>query len=73
MANHLKNHISLKLDKTALSVGKLSDASEDKAHWLARTPQERLEQIEILRRINYGAQATKRLQRVLEVAQRTWR
>ena len=68
-----KPHIPLKLDRTALSIGSLSDTSEERTYWLTQTPRERLKQIEILRRINYGDQATRRLQRVLEVAQRTWR
>lgn len=68
-----KHHIPLKLDKTALSIGSLSDTSEERTYWLTQTPRERLKQIEILRRINYGNRATRRLQRVLEVAQRTWR
>lgn len=68
-----KHHIPLKLDKTVLSIGSLSDTSEERTYWLTQTPRERLKQIEILRRINYGNRATRRLQRVLEVAQRTWR
>jgi hypothetical protein len=48
-------------------------AAEDKAYWLSRTPHERLSEIEELRRINYGDQATARLQRVLEIAQRSLR
>ena len=68
-----KPHIPLKLDRTALSIGSFSDTSEERAYWLTQTPRERLKQIEILRRINYGNRATRRLQRVLEVAQRTWR
>lgn len=61
---------SLKIDKTAFSVTPLFDNADEKAYWLSRSPQERLRHIEILRRINYGDQATARLQRVLELAQR---
>ncbi len=68
-----KHHIPLKLDRTALAIGSLSDTSEERTYWLTQTPRERLKQIEILRRINYGNHATRRLQRILEVAQRTWR
>jgi hypothetical protein len=60
----------LKLDRSAFSVASLTDESDEKAYWLARTPDERLRQIEILRRINYGNRATARLQRVLEVTER---
>lgn len=61
---------SIRLDKTALSVAPLFDAADDKAYWLSRTPQARLQHIEYLRRMNYGHRATARLQRVLEIAQR---
>ena len=59
----------LKLDKTAFSIAKLADESDEKAYWLSRTPSERLRHIEALRRMNYGYRATARLQRVLEFAQ----
>jgi len=62
-----------KLDKTAFALAPLFDESEDKAYWLSRTPHQRLQHIEVLRRINYGHQSTARLQRVLELASRTWR
>jgi len=61
---------NLKIDRKAFSVAALTDDSDKKAYWLARTPYERLKQVEILRRINYGARATARLQRVLEIADR---
>lgn len=61
-----------RLDKTAFSV--LSSFEEadkqDKEYWLSRTPLERLQYMELLRRINYGSNATARLQRVLEIAER---
>lgn len=63
----------LNLDKTALSIKPLFDDSEEKEYWLSRTPQERSEHVETLRRINYGHRATERLQRVLELAPRAWR
>jgi hypothetical protein len=43
---------------------------EDKKYWLSRTPHERLQYMELLRRINHGSAATARLQRVLEIAER---
>jgi hypothetical protein len=61
---------ALKLDKAALSVASLAEASDEKAYWLSRSPQERLNHIETLRRINYGHRAFARLQRVLEITQR---
>ena len=61
---------NLKVDRNAFSVGSITEPSDEKAYWLARTPSERLQQVEILRRINYGHRATVRLQRVLEITER---
>ena len=66
-----KPHSELHIDKSAFSVTSLSGESDDRAYWLSKTPEERLRHIETLRRINYGDQATARLQRVLEIAQRS--
>jgi hypothetical protein len=60
-----------RVDRTAVSVAKLTDPSDELAHWLSRPPDERWEAIELMRRINYGPAAAGRLQRVLEVAQLT--
>ncbi len=61
---------SLKIDKTAFTVTHLSDPSDEKEYWLSRSPYERLQAVETLRRLNYGEhQSTARLQRVLEVTQ----
>ena len=60
----------LSVDRTAFSVSSLTDGSDEKAYWNARTPEERLKQVEVLRRINYGHRAALRLQRVLEVTER---
>jgi len=61
-----------RLDRTALSVSSsFAEAeAETVAWWHSRTPEERLRQVEELRRLNYGAQAAGRLQRVLEIARR---
>jgi hypothetical protein len=61
-----------KLDKTAFSVASGVDDSDEKAYWLSRTPQERLQHMEALRRINYGDRSAARLQRVLEIAPCSW-
>ena len=45
---------TLKIDKTALSLVPCFDTSDEKLYWLSRTPTERLQHIEVLRRINYG-------------------
>ena len=63
----------LKLNRSAFSVASLADESDEKAYWLARTPYERLRQVEILRRINYGYRATTRLQRVPEIVEQNVR
>lgn len=59
---------STKIDKTAFSVGSLRDLSDEKAYWLSKTPQERLEALELMRQIVYGYDpSTTRLQKVFEV------
>jgi hypothetical protein len=60
-----------KMDKTVITVSSLFDESDDKAYWLSRTPQERLQYVEMLRRINYGDAALGRIQKILEVIERT--
>ena len=60
----------LKVDRGYFAVASLSDESDEKAYWLGRSPRQRLEGLELLRRIFYGdAAATGRLQRLLEVAE----
>jgi hypothetical protein len=60
-----------KMDKTVITVSSLFDESDEKAYWLSRTPQERLQHVEILRRINYGDAALGQIQKVLEIVERT--
>lgn len=60
-----------RLDKTVFSVVSLEEAdSDEKEYWLSKTPSERLQYMELLRRINYGTNAVARLQRVFEIAER---
>jgi len=59
-----------RVDRTAFTVSSFSDPSDEKAYWLSKTPDERLEAVELMRRIIYGDEAAKRLQRVFEVTQR---
>jgi hypothetical protein len=61
---------NLKVDRKAFSVASLTDDPGERVYWLARTPQERLKQVEMLRRINYGTKSAARLQRVLEIVER---
>jgi hypothetical protein len=63
---------TLKVDKKALSVASLFQPSDEKAYWLSKTPHERLQAAELMRQIVYGYNpSTTRLQRVLEIAQRS--
>jgi len=63
----------MKVDRETLQVERLhgdADAS-DRAYWSARSPLERLRAVQSDRQVAYGrASASRRLQRVLEVAER---
>lgn len=59
----------LKVDRLVFSISSEFDDEDQRMYWLSRTPYERLHHMEVLRRINYGDQATVRLQRVLELAE----
>lgn len=59
------------MDKSAFSVVSLYEPSDEKEYWLSKTPQERLEAMELMRQIVYGYDpTTERLQRVLEITRR---
>jgi len=59
-----------KMDKTAFSVTTLFEKSADKEYWKFKTPQERMEALELMRQINYGYDpTTARLRRVLEIVE----
>jgi len=59
-----------KIDKSAFAIGDLHDGGDEKAYWLSKTPEERIQAIEIMRRIIYGdAAATQRLQRFFEITE----
>ncbi|RPI73938.1 MAG: hypothetical protein EHM45_19990 [Desulfobacteraceae bacterium] len=59
-----------RLDKRILKVTTLSDRDDEKKYWLSRTPEERLNAVEINRRMVYGKDRTAaRLQRFLEVVE----
>lgn len=63
---------SLRIDKGAFSVTSLSEQDEqEKQYWLAKTPYERMQAIEVMRQIIYGYdQSTTRLVRVLAITER---
>jgi hypothetical protein len=62
-----------KLDRRAVSVIALSEQDDDeKKYWRGKSPHERLQAVEETRLMIYGYDpASTRLQRVLEVAQRS--
>ena len=62
-----------RLDRTAFSLVSLEEADNDQMeYWLSKTSYERLDALETLRQIFYGYDpTTTRLQRVLEIAERT--
>ncbi len=61
---------ALKIDRSVITTASLHDESDEKAYWLSRTPEERLEALELYRQIAYGYDPnTLRFQRVLEVAE----
>jgi len=70
---HMDENLFPKLDKTAFSVVSSFEEADrqDEEYWRSRTPIERLQHMELLRMINYGYDSTARLQRVLEIAERT--
>ena len=49
-----------RIDKSALEVVPIFDQSDDRSYWLSKTPEERLQHVELLRRMNYGSAATGR-------------
>ena len=59
-----------RLDKSRLRVTTLDDIAEEKRYWLSRSAAERLNGIELNRRMVYGSdRTTPRLQRLLETAE----
>lgn len=61
-----------RMDRSALIVTNLVDASDDTQFWLARSAAERLAALEFMRQTMYGYDATTtRLQRVLTITQRS--
>ena len=64
----MESNDSIKLDRNAFSVASLTDETDEKEYWLAKTPHERLRAMELMRQIIYGYRpSTLRLQRVLTI------
>jgi len=62
----------LKVSRSAMKITRLEGPSDDREYWHSRSAYERLQAVETLRQINYGnGPSTNRLQRILEIAQRT--
>jgi len=58
------------LNKKILNVTSLDDIEEEKKYWISKSPLERIEAIEINRRMIYGQdRVTSRLQRFFETAE----
>lgn len=62
---------SSRLDRNTFSVVTLAEkGDDDKAYWATKTPEERLEALELLRQIMYGYDPlAERLQRVFTVVE----
>ena len=60
------------LNKKVVNVTTLHDIDEEKKYWFSKSPLERIEAIEIQRRMIYGHdRVTSRLQRFFETAELT--
>ena len=60
------------MQKNTITLASLFEQSDEKLYWLSKTPDERLQALELMRQIIYGYDpSTTILQRVLEVTQRT--
>jgi hypothetical protein len=61
-----------KVRRDVFKVTSLFDQSDEKEYWLSKTPEERLEAVELMRQIIYGYDpSATRLQRVFEITQRS--
>jgi hypothetical protein len=50
----MKNKKLPKLDKKTITISSLHEESDEVAYWHSKTPQERMEAIEVMRQIIYG-------------------
>jgi hypothetical protein len=66
----MNNEAKQCVDRSAISIGRLEDDSDEIEYWHARTPEERIEALELMRQTVYGyGETPPRLQRVLEVTE----
>ena len=58
------------LDRASFSIGTVHDGGDEKGYWQTKTPQERVQAIEVMRRIVYGYDPdTERLSRFFEITE----
>jgi hypothetical protein len=64
-----------KLDKSKVSIfSSFEEADEeDRKYWQSRTTYERLQHLELLRRINYGYDPNASIEKIIEVCERVGR
>lgn len=64
----MKSIKDLKIERVLETCDSFEEAEErDRAYWRSRTPEERMEALEVMRRIFYGEdRCTGRIERVLE-------
>ena len=68
----METNPEFKLDKTAFSVVSLAEADDEKDYWLSKTPQERLQAVELIRQMLYGYDpSVARMQKVFTVVHRS--
>jgi hypothetical protein len=61
----------IRMDRSAIHVYELGNEPKERDYWLTKSPEERLQAIELLRMINYGYDpTTARLQRLFKVVER---
>ena len=59
-----------KIDKSRFSIADLHGSDDEINYWQSKSPQERVQAIEVMRKILYGEDATTaRLQRILEITE----
>ncbi len=70
LASAPNTKVETMMNKTAFSVDSLLDESDEKSYWFSKTPQARLEALELMRQTLYGYDpSTARLQRFFEIAE----
>lgn len=59
-----------KIDKSSFSIAGFHESNDEILYWRSKSPQERVQAIEVMRKILYGEDATSaRLQRILEITE----